>query len=120
MIQPAKGHDTEIVDKNVTGKRQYAQKRHPFFVKFVHTYLKSDDIITIVKPPNTLYSFCYTPFERYLLRKKQPRGCFFLLREAWIISYNMTCEVRGACGGELRKSTTGFCAAGSWSMTCYY
>ena len=31
------------------------------FVKFMHTYLELDAIISIVKPPNTLYSFCYTP-----------------------------------------------------------
>lgn len=73
-------------------ERQYAQKQSTIFVKFVHTYLDSDVIITIVKPPNTLYSFCYTPFERYLLRKKQPLGCFFLLREAYVMNYNVTCH----------------------------
>ena len=38
-----------------------AQKQLAKIVKFVHTYLVGRAIIIPVKPPNTLYIFCYTP-----------------------------------------------------------
>ena len=39
-------------------------------MKFVHTEFVFDVIIIIVKPPNTLYSFCYTPFREIPSPKK--------------------------------------------------
>ena len=60
------------------GDIDYAQKQICNFVKFVHTYLEADAIITIVKPPNTLYSFCYTPIRRNTFSKKGSRWLLFL------------------------------------------
>lgn len=37
------------------------QKKTTKFVKIVNTSLYDRDIIINVKPPNTLYIFCYTP-----------------------------------------------------------
>ena len=54
-----------------------AQKQTVDFVKFVHTYFEPDAIIIIVKPPNTLYSFCYTPFRRNTFSKKGSRTAAF-------------------------------------------
>lgn len=50
-----------------------AQKMVAIFVNFVHTYLQVNAIITLVNPPNTLYSFFATPHKKtkYLLRKGQ-------------------------------------------------
>ncbi len=54
------------------------QKIIRIFTKFVHTDFYADVIMFIVKPPNTLYSFCYTPLEKYLLRKRQLTRLSFL------------------------------------------
>ena len=50
----------------------------------MHTYLGKFATIQIVKTPNTLYSFCYTPqnyLMKYLLRKDSSSTAVFLLSE---------------------------------------
>ena len=52
------------------------------FVNFVHTDFGSDAIIILVKPPNTLYSFCYTPLEEIPSPKRAASdGCSLSLLE---------------------------------------
>lgn len=48
----------------------------------MNTYLGVFDTIQIVKTPNTLYSFCYTPqnyLMKYLLQKDSSLTAVFLL-----------------------------------------
>ena len=40
---------------------ELTRKNAGTFFDFVHTYPAVHGIIITVKPPNTLYSFCYTP-----------------------------------------------------------
>lgn len=49
------------------GTSNTRQKHISIFVKFVQIFHWGHAIIIPVKPPNTLYSFCYTPKEKYLL-----------------------------------------------------
>ena len=51
------------------------------FGNFVNTYLYGFATIQIVKTPNTLYSFCYTPqnyLMKYLLQKDSSSTAVFL------------------------------------------
>lgn len=61
---------------------QSAQKIVLKIVKFVNTLLGTFAILQIVKTPNTLYSFCYTPqnyLMKYLLRKDSSSAAVLLL-----------------------------------------
>ena len=48
---------------------------------FVHTYFRSYAIIIDVTPPNTLYSFCYTPYNEIPSPKKvsYPADLFYFI-----------------------------------------
>ena len=79
---------------NWMGIVQVSQKLIGEIGKFVHTYLCRFATIHIVKTPNTLYSFCYTPQKLFneipSPKRQQLSGCLFHYRGSKEITHKGT------------------------------